>query len=272
MTSVLLEKSDTYATLSTWLYCAMWQLYSVEKLGMKGYVNWPNNPKRSLMAHQDKAAFARQPNMFEWWFVQPQLKEHPGAGTRVLEWETMTETGVHPLMSLPLAEIKAWYRANLLFNDAAKAWAQQIVDKYGIDFNKLVSTQWRGCDSVDDGRRRVPIEEYFPHLDALLDQDRDLRIFATAEETTIVDKIIQRYGSRTVFTIPEFFSAPLGYTKHSEFVNPASGYERGMQTCGLLQILSQSKHLVKNRSNMSYTASYLSQNNIICIGHPEVGV
>ena len=101
-------------------------------------------------------------------------------------------------------------------------------------------------------------------------QDPGLRIFATAEEQTILDKLLARYPN--AFTIPEFFSAPLGYKLHSEFINPVSGYERGMQTCGLLQIPSRCRHLVKNRSNMSYTASYLSKGNVVCIAHPEVGV
>lgn len=208
--------------------------------------------------------------MFSWYFEQPQAKTHPGAGARVLQWETMTETGTHPLMSLPLAEIKAWYQSHLIFNADAKAWVQKLIDKYAIDFTKTVGVAWRGCDSVDDGRPRVAIEEYFPALDAIMEKEPDLRIFATAEEATIIDALLARYPS--AFAIPEFFSAPHGYKLHSEFVNPVSGYERGMQTCGLLQILSKCKHLVKNRSNMSYTASYLSNGNIVCIRHPEVGV
>lgn len=270
MKAVLLEKSDTAATLSTWLYCAMWQLYTVEKMGDVGYVNWPNQKNRSLLPHQDPAAFARCPNMFEWYFEQPQLKVHPGGTARVMEWERSPELGTYPLMSLPLADIKAWYQSHLLFNVDARAWADRLISKYAIDFDKTIGVQWRGCDSVDDGRPRLAIELYFPYLDAILEKEPDLRIFATAEETTVVDKILARYPN--AFTIPEFFSAPWGYKLHSEFVNPASGYERGMQTCGLLQLLSRCKHLVKNRSNMSYTASYLSNGNIVCIQHPEVGV
>lgn len=270
MDAVLLEKSDTGATLSTWLFCAMWQLYTAEKMGLSGYVNWPDKPNRSLLPHQDPEAFARCPNMFEWYFEQPKCKVYPGPSTHVMEWERSPELGVHSFMSQPLPFIKEWYQSNLIFNADARAWADKLIAKYAIDFGKTIGVQWRGCDSVDDGRPRVPIEEYFPDLDAILEKEPGLRIFATAEETNVVDKILARYPM--AFTIPEFFSAPWGYKQHSEFINPVSGHERGMQTCGLLQLLSRCKHLVKNRSNMSYTASYLSNGNIVCIRHPEIGV
>lgn len=270
MGAVVIEKSDTGATLSTWLYCAMWQLYTAREMGLAGYVNWPQRENRSLLAHQDPEAFERCPNMYEWYFEQPFLKEAPPPGTLTWEWERCHETGAHVLMGQPLAFIKAWYQRHLLFNADMRARADALAAKYSIDFGNTIGVSWRGCDSVDDGRPRQPIERYFPALDAILENEPGLRILATAEETTVVEKIQARYPQ--TFTIDEFFSAPWGYKLHSEFVNPVSGFERGAQTCGLLQLLSRCKHYVKNRSNMSYTASYLSNGNIVCIDHPEIGV
>ena len=271
MKTVYIEKSDIYATLSTWLYCHVWMLYSAEKMGLLGYVNWPQKHMRSLQPHQDPVKFAECPNMFEWWFVQPFWKG-PGVPPcdMVWQWEYCPETGAHCLMGQPLPIIQETYRRFVVFNPVVQARIDALVAKYSIDFDNTLGISWRGCDSVDDGRPRQPIEQYFPAIDAILEKEPGLRIFATAEETTVVDKIAARYPQ--TFTISEFFSAPWGYKLHSEYINPVSGYERGVQTCGMISILSRCKHYVKNRSNMSCTAGYLSKGNVVCIDHPAICV
>jgi len=263
-----LEKSDIGATLATWLYCCIWQHYSVEKEGYQGYIHWPNRPNRSLQPHQDHVAFSRCPNMYEWWFEQPTVKQpYPPACDAVFEWENMALTGKHVLMGLPLPELKAYFQKHLIFNAEVERRTAELVAKYGIDFNNTMAVTWRGCDSTDDGRPRLDIGLYFPFIDEILEKDPNTRIFATAEETTVVDKVKARYPN--VFTIDEFFSAPFGYRQHSEYVNPASGYERGMQTCMMMNVISKCKYLVKNRSSMSGVAGWLSRGHIVNIAHPE---
>ena len=249
----------------------VWQLYTAEKMGLTGYVNWPQQHMRSLLPHQDPAKFAECPNMFEWYFEQPQWKG-PGLPPRDLtwEWERCPETGAHCLMGQPLEVIQETYRRFVLFNQPVRDRVAGLVAKYSIDFANTLAVSWRGCDSVDDGRPRQAIETYFPHIDAMLEKEPNLRIFATAEETTVVDKIMARYPQ--TFTISEFFSAPWGYKFHSEYINPVSGFERGMQTCGMLSILSQCAHYIKNRSNMSCTAGYLSKGHIVYMDHPAICV
>lgn len=271
---VYLEKSDIAATLATWFYCCMWQAYTADKMGLTGYIHWPKNTSeyvgRSLRPHQDPDAFAKWPNMYDWYCEQPAYK---GAGvppkSLVWEWEHCPELGVHDLMSQPLPVIKDWYHRNLIFNATVKERVEKLISKYTIDFSNTLAVSWRGCDSTDDGRPRMPIATYFPYIDAILEKEPNLRIFATAEETNVVDKIQARYPN--VFTIDEFFSAPWGYRLHSEYINPVSGYERGMQTCCLISILSKCKHYVKNRSSVGLVASWLSDGNIVCLAHPENG-
>jgi hypothetical protein len=268
MKCVYLEKSDMGATLSTWFYCSMWQLYTAHKMGLIGYVNWPQH--LSLTPHQDHMAFSRCPNMFEWYCEQPQWVG-PGVPPRdgTWLWETSTETGAHCLMGQPLAVIKDWYHKNLLFNVAVNSRATELTKKYNFEFSNTLAITWRGCDSYTDGRPKMPIETYYPFIDDILEKEPNLKIFATAEETTIVETLQQRYPQ--IFTVSEFFSAPRGYTGHSEYVNPASGYERGMQTCCLIYILSKCKYYIKNRSSMGMVASWLSDGHIVCLAHPENG-
>jgi len=268
MKTVYLEKSDTGATLSTWYYCGMWQLYTAHQMGMRGYLHWPQVWNRSLIPHQDPAAFAACPNMYDWYCEQPDWSE-PGMPPRDLtwEWETCPETGKHCLMTQPLWYIRAFFKESLRFNATVKARTAALVEKYKINFANTLAVSWRGCDSYTDGRPRMPIQTYYPFIDEILEKEPNLAIFATAEETTIVETLQQRYPQ--VFTISEFFSAPLGYTGHSEYVNPASGYERGMQTCMLISVLAGCKYYVKNRSSMAGIASWLSDGHIVSLAHPE---
>ena len=265
--NVYLEKSDIGSTLSTWFYCSLWQLYAADHHGHQGYINWPQSPNRSLDPHQDPAAFARQPNMFEWYCVQPRWKG-PGLPQRELTWlfENNPELSSNP-HCLGLESLKAWYQNNLIWNQDVIDRAESIIQQYGIDFNNTMGLSWRGCDSVMDGRPRQPIETYFPYIDATLEKEPNLRIFATAEETSVVEKVKARY--QNVFEIPEFFSAPWGYAGHSEYVNPKSGYERGMQTCCMIYILSKCKHYIKNRSSQAYVAAWLSKGRVICMHTKE---
>lgn len=271
MSVVYLEKSDVYATLSTWFYCCFWQLYAAEKSGHVGYVHWPQQHMRSLHPHQDPVAFARKPNMFDWYCEQPHWKGE-GVPPRDLTWlwENCPETGTYCLMGQPIEVIRDYFQRNLIFNEEVRQRAQAIADKYAIDFDNTLALSWRGCDSTDDGRPRMPIQTYFPFIDEILNENPGLRIFATAEEQTIMDPVVSRYPGR-VFMISEFFSAPLGYKLHSEYVNPVSGFERGMQTCCMISTLSKCKFYIKNRSSMAMVAAWLSNGHIVNLAHPETG-
>lgn len=265
--TVYLEKTDTGATLATWWYCAMWQLYTAEKCGLTGYINWPKG--RSLIPHQDETTFANYPNMFDWYCWQPHFKNLPAPPrTKTWIWEQCPELGQYCFAAQSLAFIREWYQKHLIFKPNVIADTHAIIHKYGINCNNTLAITWRGCDSTDDGRPRMPIETYYPFIDQILAEEPNLAIFATAEETTVVDTLKKRYPQ--TFTIPEFFSAPFGYKGHSEYLNPTTGYERGLQTCVLVNLLSKCKHHIKNRSSMSAVASWLNKDgNIICLAHGE---
>jgi hypothetical protein len=244
----------------------MWQLWTAEQMGFDGYINWPQRHSRSLYALQDPAAFAQTPNMYDWYFTQPKIATPPPR-EKVWEWEHCPELGVHPFMSQPVEAIRAYYQENFKFNAAVNARGDGLVQKYGLNFDKLIGVSWRGTDSIIDGRPRLPIEVYFSFIDEILAQEPDLRIFATAEEDQVLEPLLKRYPQ--AFTIPEFFSAPHGARDNPDRTVPLSGYERGMCPALLVWILSKCKHYIKNRSSIGFVSSYLSNGNIICLAHPE---
>ncbi len=266
--TVYLEKSDIGATLATWIYCCMWQLYAAEKFGMRGYIHWPQQQNRSLQPYQDPVMFARMPNMFDWYFVQPHFPsgEVPPRDKTWL-WENCPETGVHSLMSQPLAFIKEYYREKFKFNDAVEERGKALVSRYGINFDKTIGLSWRGTDSVTDGRPRLPIEIFYPFIDDILEKEPDLRICATAEEASILDPLLKRYPQ--AFTIDEFYASPLGCPQNPERFSPFSGYERGMQPALIMWLFAKCKHYIKNRSSVGFVASWLSTGNIVCLAHPQ---
>jgi hypothetical protein len=266
--TVYLEKSDTGATLTTWVYCGLWQLYAAEKMGHQGYLHWPQAPNRSLQPYQDPAMFKGCPNMYDWYFVQPVFRKAPPPPCDLTWlWENCPEAGQHSLMGLPLTEIKAYYRKNLIFSDSVNLRGEALVQKYNLNFSQLIGLTWRGTDCVTDGRPRLPIETYYPYLDAILAREPNLRIMATAEETGVLLPLLRRYPS--AFMIQEFLSSPAGCLQNPERFTPVSGFERGLQPALMVWLFSKCKYYVKNRSSSGGVASWLSSGTIINLAHPE---
>jgi hypothetical protein len=268
-----LECSDTAATLTTWVYCSMWQLYAARKSGRQGYINWPMRSGRSLRAYQDPAQFGKVPNMYDWYFIQPiwdgvPLFDCVPPADETWVWhETHPEMGQYYLYSAPLAEIKEWYRENLRFSTAVEARGQVLASKYKIDFANTIGVTWRGTDIYLDGRPRLPIDLYFPFIDKILREHPERRIACTAEEDGILDPLLARYPQ--AFRIDEFISSPNGCKDNPERFSPVSGYERGIQPALMVWLFSKCAHLVKNRASTSAVASWLSKGEIVCLAHEE---
>lgn len=274
---IYLEKTDIGATLTTWIYCAFWQMWSAEQLGYDVYINWPDNqkPGRCLRDLRDQDKFREQPNMFNWYFRQPKTNDFPVRNIAdIWTWENWKDPSPVSFMAQPLSVIKDYYKKNLYFSDAVNERGQELVDKYGIDLSHTIGITWRGTDNVTDGRPRMPIETYFPFIDQCLNHADNFvygRIMATAEEEGILNPLINRYGSR-VFTIDEFVSSPNG-SKHNPERNVLndgrSGFEKGLQSALMVWLFSKCAHYIKNRSSTGAVASWLSSGRIVSLGHPE---
>ncbi len=236
--TIYLEKTDIGATLTTWLYCAMWQMFAAEKIGVKCYINWPKDRMRALRNYFDEAKFKEKPNMYDWYFIQPMF-DSPPVKEKVWTWETPLPEfdnllGQYPLYTA-VPQIKDYFKKHLKFNNDVIQRGEALVSKYGIDFKNTVGVTWRGTDSIIDGRPRMPIETYFPFIDDILKDKPSLRIMCTAEEETIIEPLLKRYPS--AFKIQEFFTTPLGKQTlgdNPERFSTLSGFERGM----LLHVLS----------------------------------
>jgi hypothetical protein len=267
---VYLEKLDTRATLATWVYCAFWQMRSAEKKGFIPYINWPANfsPSRALEAYYDNDHFHKNPNMFNWYFDQPFIKNPPPREEcEIWTWETWLNEDDHCLMSEPLSNIKEYYSKNLKFNEAVEARGQDLVEKYKIDFSNTIGLTWRGTDNVTDGRPRLPIEVYYPFIDDILEKNPQMRIMCTAEEETILDPLLKRY--KESFAVEEFISSPLGNLNNPERLSLLPGYERGMQPALMIWLFSKCAHYIKNRSSSGGVASWISTGRIVNLAHPE---
>lgn len=277
---VFLEKTDIGATLTTWIYCAFWQMFAAQKLGLRSHIHWPRDHKRALVHYYDDKKFDEIPNMFEWYFEQPmtpstrQLGESGGVPYDTWEWEKPSPEfgralGEHQLYA-NCPQIRGFYRQYLQFNDTVHARGETLRQKYNIDFSNTIGVTWRGTDSIIDGRPRMPIETYYPFIDDILERDPGLRILATAEEEGVIDTLLRKYPQ--AFTISELFMSPPG--KRSLGDNPErfsalSGFERGMQPALMVWLFSKCAHYVKNRSSVAAVASWLSGGDIVSLAHPE---
>ena len=262
---IYLEKSDIHSTLTTWLYCHFWMLWSLEQRGQPdGYIRWPE--LKSVQSYYDKDKFAEIPNMYEWYFKQPKTFVHSGHH-RIYTWEYWVDDCPIPFMSQPLSVIKDYYKKNLHFNEETNKRGEELVKKYNIDFSKTIGITWRGTDIYLDGRPRIPIERYFRFVDEIMERNPDFRIAATAEEERILEPLFARYHN--AFHIEEFKQAPFESKHNPERFSSVSGYERGLQPVLMVWLFSKCAHYIKNRSSTGAVASWLSEGRIVNIAHEE---
>ena len=270
MSKVVLQKSDIYATLTTWLYCHFWMMWSAEQQGIDAYLHWPT--KKFLQSYEDSNKFKEIPNAYDWYFVQPKLTVNPN--TPVWTWENWQDPSPVAFMAQPLQVIKDYYKKHLHFNDATNARGRALVDKYNIDFSKTIGVCWRGSDiylesaNGYEGRKYTPIEYYFEWIDKALEAIPDARIACTSEEEEILDPLFKRYPQ--AFLIEEFYQVPKGSKHNPERISPVSGYERGLQPALMVWMFSKCAWLIKNRASTSAVASWCSDGEIVNICHTEI--
>lgn len=265
---IYIEKTDIGATLTTWIYCAFWQMWAAEQQGYNSVISWPDNivPGRCLKDLYDKKQFIKQSNMFDWYFKQPKQNEIDwGLPVQVWTWESWHDPSPIPFMAQPLSVIKDYYKKHLHFSDAVNERGEALVKKYNIDFSNTIGITWRGTDIYLDGRPRVPIETYFPFIDEALKPE--MKIICTAEEETILQPLLNRYPQ--AFNIDEFVSAPFGGKDNPERNDNRSGFERGLQPALMVWLFSKCAHYIKNRSSTGAVASWLSSGRVVNIFHPE---
>lgn len=262
---IYLEKNDIHSTLTTWIYCHFWMMYSAEQIGQEVYINWPEGG--SVLSYHDKEKFSEIPNMYDWYFKQPKILTPPPRET-VWTWETWKDPIDVPLMSQPLKLMKYYFKKYLKFSDAVEMRGRELVNKYQIDFNKTIGLTWRGTDIKLDGRPRIPIETYFPFIDDIFElYGSDFKIVCTAEETGILEPLFKRYPNAML--IEEFEQVPFDSDHNPERFSQRSGFERGLQPALMVWLFSQCAHYIKNRSSTGAVASWLSNGRIVSLGHPE---
>jgi hypothetical protein len=263
---IYLEKNDIHSTLTTWLYCHFWMMWSFEQRGQSVYINWPKG--KSVKSYEDIDSFNhRHYNMYNWYFDQPQYKNGITGKPEIFTWEHWIDPVSPSFMSQPLSVIKDYYKKNLHFNEETNKRGQALVDRYNIDFSKTIGITWRGTDIYLDGRPRIPIERYFRFVDELLERNPDFRIACTAEEERILDPLLARYPN--AFLIEEFIQAPLNSKNNPERFSNVTGYERGLQPVLMVWLFSKCAHYIKNRSSTGAVASWLSDGRIVNIAHSE---
>ena len=258
--------NDIYCTLTTYIYCNFWMLWSLEQQGENNVlIDWARG--RFVKSYDDEEKYKEIPNAYDWYFIQPK-NPMPAAGSRIdYVWGEWKEPLPASLMSQPLSVIKDYYKKNLHFNEETNKRGKAIVEKYNIDFKKTIGVTWRGTDIYLDGRPRIAIERYFRFLDEILEKNPDYRIAVTAEEDKILDPLLKRYSNS--FLVEEFKQAPFESKHNPERFTEVSGYERGLQPVLMVWLFSKCAHYIKNRSSTGAVASWLSDGRIVNIAHEE---
>jgi hypothetical protein len=139
------------------------------------------------------------------------------------------------------------------------ARACDLAARHHLDLSRTLAVAWRGTDKKTEATV-IPIERYFPVIDRLLREEPDLVLFSKPEEEGVLAALRSRYP---LVTFPGFFLARTGEEQMADRVNPASGYERGMQAALLIYFYSQAKYLLRNASSLADVAAFLSAGTVI---------
>ena len=94
--TIYIEKDDPHTTLTTWIYCAFWMMWSAEQLGHKSYINWKR--QGCLGMYVDNEMFAKKPNMYDWYFEQPMFDSIPNR-EETWRWEGWNDPITSSLMA-----------------------------------------------------------------------------------------------------------------------------------------------------------------------------
>jgi hypothetical protein len=256
MNCVYLERRPDGSSLSSWITTAMAGLNAAYGEGLTAYIRWPQH--RCPEAYRDAEAFARCPNMFEWYFRQPSCQEGHQSGAPIwLHGEDAVMVDRHPIEN-----IHAFYQKQLLFNSDVMGRSDALLQKYSLRPENTIAVSWRGTDIAYD-RPRISIDEYFPVIDEILDAEPDIAIFAKPEERGAAETLLQRFPKAIIPS--EFFMANTGEKQMQDLVSSAAGYERGMQVALLILLFSRCKYLLINDANLSLIARWLSDGNVVNI-------
>ena len=251
---VYLERKDLGASLSSWINSSMGTLNAAFAEGLTGYVHWPAH--RCPRAYLDADAFSRRPNMFAWYFDQPWCHDPPAVATETWVYEdAYVLTNQHPI-----ANLEDFFQQYLVFNVDVIGRFEALLARYRLRPEQTIAVSWRGTDNVADGRPQVPIDSFFPVIDEILGAEPGLTIVAKPEERSAADALRRRYPN--VIVPSEFFIAEPGETQMQDWVNPASGYERGMEVALLILLFARCRYLLKNNANLSDIATRLSSGTV----------
>lgn len=288
MNPVLLKcDSDDTSPLAFHVLNYILMLRDAEIFGIKAAVDWRRGSQFGF--YKDETAVLKYgPNVWDWYFKQPFASVEEIEVIPHDEWPQVfpvpaNDNGeiVELLRLLTLGNIQTYETLKktknvinkfLIWHDSIQTRANNLFQKYELNPIETIAVSHRGTNKYVDLRLHpeliiYPIESYFSSLDYLLEENPNRKIWIQPEEQTISDKLIQRYPSAVI--MPDFYlvnpAQKLNEHTISDFINPKSGYEKGLDIVTLMVMFSMCGAFVKNVGNLSDISAALSKGNVILI-------
>lgn len=266
---VLLRRGNDVASISSHISCFIIMLKSAELMNLKAAVDWRNGSQKGIYQDQITAGKLGD-NVWEWYFKQSiSIKEIETQPHDIWHWEPgfpMQKEADLPWNATTQTAIEIWQQIvpkYLFWHESIQTRAEDLFRKYEINPLETIAISHRGTDKYREAII-YPIENYFPIVDALLIENPHYKIWAQPEEKEVLDKIQKRYPN--VVVMSEFFLDNSQSKILSDFLNPKSGYEKGLDSITMMIMYSMCNILVKNSSNLSDLAAALSSGRVIFAG------
>lgn len=263
---IIKQESNNRRSLASYIHVSMDFACMCELQDKLGFIDMrePN----STPIYYDKYKFLEIPNMWNWYFTQPMIN------IELLEIDNYptylcSDSIVAPSDCVsvgPNNELRSiFYKKYLHFNQDVINQCNQLLKKYKLDLSNTISITFRGTDKWVEAPP-CPIEKYFSTIDTLIEKFPSMKIFVSGDEWESVNSIKLRYPN--VITIDEFFLPPK-QPAMIDHINQNRGYYKGLQCVLLILILSTSKFLIGNTSNIFHISRLLSNSKVYYMHNNE---
>lgn len=240
---VALTRLPSPASLMSHVHTMVTMLENCRLNGHEGTVNWFNLPAR---LYDDKATYGL--NQWSWYFEGAStLYESPPWIYDRHDWRRHC-----PIVGdLPwnaetpeqFAHLREVVPRHLKVNGAVRDHAQELALKNDLSLHKTICVAHRGTDKGIECPI-APIEAYYDTIDRS-PSSFDIWIQAEEEETYARFKVRYPQAKR----VREFWSAPQGGA-FSDQINPKSGYQKGLDACAMMYMMSKCPIFLRNASNL----------------------
>lgn len=241
---VAVTRIPSPASLASHVHTMVSMLENCRLNGHEGWVDWDNEP---AVLYRKLSAVNQWLHYFEgkssimteqyWTYDRHAWRRHcPIVGD--LPWNAETPEQFDHLRDVVPRHLKV--------NGAVRDHAQELAINNDLALGRTICVAHRGTDKGIECPIS-PIEDYFETVAGLMVSNPGFDVWIQAEEEETYSKFFHRFPKAK--RVKEFFATPRAGTM-ADFVNPRSGYQKGLDAMAMMHMMSKCPFFLRNASNL----------------------